>query len=59
MGGNMGRRQYIVGGHTANLVIDEQHRCLRQGMRAPVTGPTVTAGSGSNVQIGYHGSMTR
>lgn len=50
---NYGNRQYIVGGHTANLVIDEEFRCNKQGILPPTSPPTVAVGAGTTVQICY------
>jgi hypothetical protein len=51
--GNYGNRQYLVGGHTANLLVDEELRCLRQSIDAPDVAPTVSSGAGTTSQIGY------
>lgn len=53
-GQNYGNRQYLVGAHTANLVIDEELRVHRQGMSAPNTLPSVAVGGGTTVQIVYN-----
>lgn len=52
-GGNQGRRQYVVGGHTANILIDEEARCLIQGIPKPLAPPSVAVGVGSTPQICY------
>lgn len=52
-GGNLGRRQYIVGMHTANLMIDEQLRCSVMGVPRPAEAPTVSSDAGTTLQIGY------
>jgi hypothetical protein len=43
---------YMVGGHTANLVIDEEFRCFRQGLPV-LQPPTVSSGAGAINQIAY------
>jgi hypothetical protein len=45
-------RQYLVGGHTRNLVIDEMFRASVQGIPPPPS-PTVSSGAGAIAQIGY------
>lgn len=52
-GDNYGNRQYLCGAHTANILIDEDYRVLRQGMAAPNTLPSVTVGTGTTSQICY------
>ena len=52
-GDNYGNKQYLVGGHTANLVIDSQFRCSRQGMKPPNVLPVATVGAGAEVQLLY------
>lgn len=52
-GGNMGRRQYLVGGHTANLMVDEHDRGLRQSIPQPAEAPTVVPVGGGTLQIAY------
>lgn len=52
-GGNIGKRQYIIGGHTANVMIDEEYRCYKLGIPKPLLPPTVSAGGGAIPQIGY------
>lgn len=48
-----GNRLYITGGYTGNLIIDEHFRCSRQGILPPDEPPDVSAGAGSQAQIGY------
>lgn len=48
-----GNRQYLTGGYTANLVIDEHLRCSRQGILAPDIAPSVSVGAGATDQIAY------
>src|SRR5262245_596130 len=50
---NFGNRMYMVGGHTSNLVLDNNFRCVKQSMRAPITSPTISVGGGSIPQVGY------
>lgn len=50
---NYGNRQYLVGGWTENLVIDEEFRVSHQGMRAPDALPSVAVGGGTTLQICY------
>ena len=45
-------RTYYCGGFTYNLVLDENHRLLKQGIRAPDSAPTVSGTTGSN-RIAY------
>lgn len=52
-GANYGNRQYLVGGHSQNLVIDEDLRAWRQSMPAPNTMPSVSVGAGTTNQIAY------
>jgi len=52
-GDNYGPRQYLVGGFTANILVDEEFRCLRQGIKAPNVLPAVSVGAGSTVQVCY------
>lgn len=52
-GDNYGNRQYLVGGHTANIMIDESMRCVRQSMRPPNVIPAATVGGGAIAQILY------
>lgn len=52
-GANYGNRQYLVGGHSANILIDEDFRCNRQGMAAPNVVPSVSVGAGTTLQICY------
>ena len=52
-GDNYGPRQYLVGGFTANILVDEEFRCLRQGIRGPNTIPSVSVGAGTNAQVCY------
>lgn len=52
-GGNLGKRQYIIGGHTSNIMIDEQYRCYKQSIPRPLAAPNVTAGAGTTLQILY------
>ena len=52
-GDNYGNRQYLVGGHTANLLIDQQYRCVKQSMRAPNTLPAASVGAGAVDQLLY------
>lgn len=46
-------RAYMVGGHTANLVVDEDFRCFRQSLPAPNQAPSVAVGAGTTQQICY------
>jgi hypothetical protein len=39
-------RTYIVGGYSANIVIDEAYTAWRQGILPPTEGPSVSGGSG-------------
>lgn len=52
-GFSYGNRHYLVGGHTANILVDEEFRGLRQGIQAPATKPVVTTGGGTTPQIAY------
>jgi len=52
-GGNYGNRHYMVGGHSANLLVDEEFRGLRQGMAPPNVAPSLAVGAGAILQIGY------
>lgn len=45
-------RTYIAGGYTYNLLIDEQHRLWRQGIRPPEKAPEITGAAGTTV-LGY------
>lgn len=47
-----GGRLYITGYATYNLVIDEHHRCWKQGIRSPEAAPTITGATGTGA-IGY------
>jgi len=51
-GENYLSRQYLVGGHSRNIVIDEMFRASVQGILPPPA-PTVTSGAGTVAQIGY------
>jgi hypothetical protein len=42
-------RKYLVGGHTNNIMIDEDFRSHIQGIRAPNVVPTLAAGAGPGV----------
>lgn len=48
-----GNRVYLSGGHSANLMIDEEFRCVRQGMPAPNVAPSVAVGAGTTPQQCY------
>src|SRR5882762_8333227 len=52
-GDNYGNRQYLVGAHTANIMVDEDYRVFRQGMVAPNVLPSVVVGAGTVSQIFY------
>jgi len=39
-------RKYLVGGHTNNIMVDEDFRTHIQGVRAPAVVPTLAAGGG-------------
>lgn len=52
-GGILGRRRYIVGQHTANLMLDEAHRCVKQGVPRPSEPPTVAIAGGTTPMICY------
>ncbi len=52
-GGILGRRRYVVGQHTANLMIDEAHRCVRVSIPHPSDVPTVAVVGGTTPQICY------
>jgi hypothetical protein len=39
-------RSYIVGGYSANIMIDEAYTCWRQGILPPTEAPSVAGGSG-------------
>lgn len=39
-------RTYIVGGYSANIVVDEAYTCWRQGILSPTEPPTIAGGSG-------------
>lgn len=41
-------RTYIVGGYSANIMIDEAYTCWRQGILPPTEPPTVAGGSGND-----------
>lgn len=47
-----GPRQYLIGGHTRNILIDEDLRVLRQGMQPPPL-PAFTLGAGALPMVGY------
>ena len=46
-------RQYQVGGHDTNVLIDEHRRVLRMGIPAPSSPPTLAVGAGAIEQIPY------
>lgn len=46
-------RNYLTGTWSANLLIDENFRVLRQGIIPPQSPPSVSAGAGSTEQICY------
>lgn len=46
------QRQYLVGQHTVNLLIDENMRALRQGITVPPA-PSVSVGAGTTLQRCY------
>lgn len=52
-GDNYGNAQYLVGGHTSNIMIDARMRCLRQGIRPPNILPNVAPGAGATALIFY------
>jgi hypothetical protein len=39
-------RTYIVGGYSANIVVDEAYTCWRQGILPPTEPPSISGGSG-------------
>jgi hypothetical protein len=45
-------RSYIVGGYSANLILDESYTAYRQGILAPTDAPVVAGGSG-NAAVAY------
>lgn len=52
-GTNYGNAHYLVGQHTAAIMVDHQLRALRQAITAPLEAPTVVAGGGTTPQIAY------
>lgn len=46
-------RLYMVGGFTRNVLIDEDFRCLSQGILPPDIVPSVAVGAGSVIQLAY------
>lgn len=53
-------RSYMVGGYSANIVIDENFMCWRQGLLPPPEEPVVTGGSGSaaNLYFSWYDEVT-
>lgn len=46
-------RLYVVGGFTRNILIDEDFRCLTQGILPPDIVPSVAVGAGAVIQLAY------
>lgn len=53
-------RVYIVGGHTYNLLIDEHHRALKQGIRGPEYPPNISGatGTGNIAYLSWYDELT-
>ncbi len=53
-------RTYYCGGFTYNLLLDENHRLLKQGIRWPEAAPTITGptGSGNVAYLSWYDELT-